>query len=56
MNLEGWEYLVTYGLNMDIYAKGNDRVGIDRDTGRVVIRYKVCRANNYKELQEAKQP
>ena len=36
-NLKGWEYLLTFGYDLDIYAKGDSRVGIGRKTGEVVI-------------------
>lgn len=39
MDLSGWTYLLTFGYDLDIYAKGNRRVGIDRKTGEVVIEY-----------------
>lgn len=39
MNLKGWKYLLTFGYSLDIYAKDDRRVGIDRKTGEVVIEY-----------------
>ena len=39
MNLKGWKYLFTFDYSLDIYAKGDRRVGIDRKTGEVVIEY-----------------
>ena len=43
MNLEGWEYLFTFGYSLDIYAKGNRRIGVDRETGEKVIEYSCVR-------------
>ena len=40
MNLKGWKYLFAFGDSLDIYAKGDRRVGIGRKTGEVVIKYK----------------
>ena len=39
MDLEGWIYLFTYGYDLDVYANGSLRLGIDRKTGRKVISY-----------------
>lgn len=39
MDLTGWVYILTYGDGLDIYDKGEERVGIDRATGAVIIRY-----------------
>ena len=45
--LAEWAYLLTFGLNLDIYAKGSQRVGIGRTTGETVIEYSVaCRGNH----------
>lgn len=41
MKNEGMAYLFTFGYSLDIYAKGNHRVGIDRNTGETVIEYTV---------------
>ena len=41
MNLEGWEYVLTFGFSLDIYAKGNDRIMVNRNSGRVVLRFTV---------------
>ena len=41
MNLTGWKYLLTHGYSLDIYGKGNKRVGIDKDTGEKVLEYSV---------------
>lgn len=40
MDLTGWTYVLTYGYNGDVYAKGKKRVMIDRKTGEPVICYK----------------
>ena len=39
--MEGWKKLLTFGYDLDIYAKGKARKGIDRKTGQVVISYTV---------------
>ena len=39
MDLTGWTYLLTFGNELDVYAYGSLRVGIDRKTGRKVISY-----------------
>jgi len=39
-NLDGWRFVLTIGYDLDIYAKGNSRVGIDRKTGKVIIKCK----------------
>jgi len=36
MNFAGWTYLFTFGSSLDIYAKGKERVRIDRKTGEVI--------------------
>ena len=41
MDLTKWTYLLTIGTDLDVYAYGSLRVGIDRDTGRKVISYVV---------------
>ena len=41
MDLTKWTYLLTFGTDLDIYAYGSLRVGIDRKTGRKVISYVV---------------
>jgi len=41
MDLTGWTFILTFGKNLDIYGRGEERVGIDRDTGRVVMSYTV---------------
>jgi len=41
MDLTGWTFILTFGKNLDIYGQGEERVGIDRDTGRVVMSYTV---------------
>ena len=38
-NTEGWVYVLTYGNNLDIYAYGSLRIGIDRNTGIQKIGY-----------------
>jgi len=39
--LQGWHYILMFGKDLDIYGKGEDSVGIERSTGKVVIRYEV---------------
>lgn len=39
--MKGWTYLLTIGYDLDIYAKGDGRKGIDRKTGQVIISYTV---------------
>jgi len=39
MNLDDWTYLFTFGHDLDIYANGNLRIGIDARTGKKVISY-----------------
>ena len=34
-----WEYLFTFGFSLDIYAFGDLRVGVDKNTGEKVISY-----------------
>lgn len=54
MDLSGWVFVLTFGEGLDIYAKDYDRVGIDRATGQVVMRYSVvtrCRPEPVSNLQ-----
>lgn len=39
----GWVKILDWGYTAEVYGRGNDRVIIDRKTGRgrVIIRYKV---------------
>ena len=41
MNLNGWEYILTFGFSLNIYAKGDDRIMVDRNSGRVMLRFTV---------------
>ena len=41
MDLTGWEYIFTFGQPLEIYGKGNERVGIGKNTGDVILRYQV---------------
>lgn len=45
MNLNGWKYILTYGSFLDVYAKGNNRVIVDKNSGRVVARYVIDNKN-----------
>ena len=37
--MKGWRYVLTYGYSLDIYARGNQRTGVDRVSDKVVERY-----------------
>lgn len=39
MDLTGWTYQFTFGYHLDVYARGSERVGVDRRTGQKVISY-----------------
>ena len=39
--LKGWTYLFTFGYTVLVFAKGNHRKGIDKNTGAVVAEYDV---------------
>ena len=39
MDLTGWTYLLTFGYDLDLYANGNQRVAIDRETGEIILSY-----------------
>ena len=41
LNLDEWIPMGTFGYRADIYAKGNHRVLIDRDSKKVICRYEV---------------
>jgi hypothetical protein len=41
LDLTGWVCILTYGDGLDIYGKGDDRVGIERSSGKVILQYKV---------------
>lgn len=40
MNLDGWVYLFEFGHGLFVYAKGAQRVGVNKD-GQQVIAYTV---------------
>ena len=40
-NLDEWTYVGTFAKGADIYAKGNHRVLIDRDSKKVICQYEV---------------
>lgn len=46
--IKGWTYILTYGKYLDIYARGSERVGVDRKTKRVVIIYSFQEAKEQK--------
>lgn len=35
----GWEYILTFGIDLDLYGKGNQRKMINRGTGEEVLNY-----------------
>ncbi len=39
LKLDGWVHIDVFVRNADIYAKGNRRVLVDRDSSEVVCRY-----------------
>ena len=39
--MEGWKYLLTFGYTTYVYEKGIDREIVDKDTGKVILEYKV---------------
>jgi len=41
LNLDEWTPMGTFGYRADIYARGNHRVLIDRDSKRVICQYEV---------------
>ena len=40
LDLTGWVRILDWGYTAEVYGRGNDRAMIDRETGRVIIRYK----------------
>ena len=41
LNLDGWTLVGTFGYRTDIYAKGNQRVLVNRESKEVICQYKV---------------
>ena len=39
MDLTNWVYLFTFGYDIDVYAYGCLRIGINRNTGKQVVGY-----------------
>ena len=39
VDLTGWDYVLTFGYTLDLYARGTARIAVDRRSGRVVLRY-----------------
>lgn len=39
--MNGWQYLFTFGYSLDIYARGNERIAVDKKTGKILLRYGV---------------
>ena len=35
----GYKYIIGYGDFLEIYGKGNKRVGVDRRTDRIILEY-----------------
>jgi hypothetical protein len=48
MNLKGWKYILTYGSSLDVYAKGNQRVAVERSSNRIVARYFIDKKSNFR--------
>lgn len=40
MDLSEWTYLFPFGRNFFVYAKGKDRVGVDKE-GRMIVQYRM---------------
>jgi len=41
LNLSEWKSIGTFGYRADIYAKGNRRILVNRDSKRVICQYEV---------------
>ena len=41
MDLKGWAKRLDWGYDAEVYGRGKDRVMINRNTARVIIRYKI---------------
>ena len=39
LDLTGWAKILDWGYDAELYGRGSDRVMVDRETGRVIIRY-----------------
>ena len=39
--MTGWKYIATFGFTVAVYSRGNDRVAINKDTGRVLVKYTI---------------
>lgn len=37
----GYKYIIGYGDSLEIYGKGNKRVGVDRRTDRIIFEYDI---------------
>lgn len=37
----GYEYIISYEDSLEIYGKGNKRVGVDRRTDRIIFEYDI---------------
>lgn len=38
-DVSDWDFIAGYGTSAWIYAKGNERVLVDRNTGRLIVRF-----------------
>ena len=45
IDLVEWEFKFTYGYDLKVYGKGNDRIAIDKD-GNEILHYKLKRSDN----------
>jgi len=41
--MKGWKYILTYGYSLNIYGRGDKRIAIDENTGKVVLEYTIRR-------------
>ena len=48
--IPGWTYLLTFGDDLDIYAQGDMRRAVDRETGRVLFEYPIKEPNGISVL------
>lgn len=39
--LPGWDYLMTFGDSLDLYGQSDKRMAVDRDNGRIALRYSI---------------
>jgi len=48
MNLKGWKCIFTYGLSLDVYAKRNQRIAVERSSDTVVVRWQMKKVRQWK--------